>query len=72
LLGLELRFDVFNVILKCAQNGVLMLDAGRNVLRFLPPIVITQTQVDKAIAVLDAALEEEENARANPSGSAAN
>jgi len=72
MLGMELRFDVFNVILKCAQNGVLMLDAGRNVLRFLPPIVITQTQVDKAIAVLDAALEEEENARANPSGSAAN
>jgi acetylornithine/LysW-gamma-L-lysine aminotransferase len=67
MLGMELRFDVYNVIQRCAQNGVLILDAGRNVLRFLPPIVITQPQIDKAIAVLDAALEEEENARANPS-----
>jgi len=67
MLGLELRFDVYNIVQKCAQNGVLILDAGRNVLRFLPPLVITKKQIDKAIAVLDAALEEEENARANPS-----
>jgi len=72
MLGMELRFDVLNVILKCAEKGVLMLDAGRNVLRFLPPIVITKEQVDKAIAVLDVVLEEEENARANPSATAAN
>lgn len=67
MLGMELRFDVYNVLQRCAQNGVLILDAGRNVLRFLPPIVITKGQVDKAISVLDMALEEEENARANPS-----
>jgi acetylornithine/LysW-gamma-L-lysine aminotransferase len=72
MLGMELRFDVYNVLMKCAQNGVLILDAGRNVLRFLPPLVITKVQVDKAIAVLDAALEEEENARTNPSSTAPN
>ncbi len=74
MLGMELRFDVYNVIQRCAANGVLILDAGRNVLRFLPPLVITKAQVDKAIVVLDAALGDEENARANPnsSGSAAN
>ncbi|MFB3888776.1 MAG: aspartate aminotransferase family protein [Candidatus Bathyarchaeia archaeon] len=65
MLGVELRFDVLNIILRAAERGVLILDAGRNVLRFLPPIVITQEQVDKAIAVLDWALEEEENARAS-------
>jgi len=63
MLGMELRFEVFNIILKAAEKGVLILDAGRNVLRFLPPIVITKAQVDKAIAVLDTVLEEEENAR---------
>ena len=65
MLGVELRFEVFNIIFKAAERGVLILDAGRNVLRFLPPMVITKVQVDKAIAVLDAALEEEENARAS-------
>ena len=65
MLGVELRFDVFNIIVKCAERGVLILDAGRNVLRFLPPIVITKQQIDHALAVLDGVLEEEENARAS-------
>jgi acetylornithine/LysW-gamma-L-lysine aminotransferase len=65
MLGVELRFDVLNVILRAAERGVLMLDAGRNVLRFLPPLVITKTQIDKVITVLDTVLEEEENARAS-------
>jgi acetylornithine/LysW-gamma-L-lysine aminotransferase len=72
MIGVELRFDVLNIILKCADKGVLMLDAGRNVLRFLPPIIITKPQVDKALAVLDEVLGEEENARANQSGTSAN
>jgi acetylornithine/LysW-gamma-L-lysine aminotransferase len=72
MLGMELRFDVYSILLNCAERGVLMLDAGRNVLRFLPPIVITKEQVDKAIAVLDAVLEEEENARTNTSSTTAN
>jgi LysW-gamma-L-lysine/LysW-L-ornithine aminotransferase len=72
MLGVELRFDVFNIIVKCAERGVLILDAGRNVLRFLPPLVITQAQVDKAISVLDVVLGEEENARANQSSTSAN
>ncbi len=64
MLGVELRFDALNIVLKCADRGVLILDAGRNVLRFLPPVVITKEQVDKAIAVLDTTLGEEEHARA--------
>jgi acetylornithine/LysW-gamma-L-lysine aminotransferase len=70
MLGMELRYDVLNVILKALDNGVLVLDAGRTVLRFLPPLVIEKAQIDKALSVLDAALEEEENARA--SGAVAN
>ena len=64
MIGVELRFDVHNVIMKCSDKGVLILDAGRNVLRFLPPLVISKFQVDKAIAVLDTVLGDEENARA--------
>jgi acetylornithine/LysW-gamma-L-lysine aminotransferase len=70
MLGMELRYDVLNVILKSLENGVLVLDAGRTVLRFLPPLVIEKAQIDKALAVLDAALGEEENART--SGAPAN
>jgi acetylornithine/N-succinyldiaminopimelate aminotransferase len=41
------------------NNGVLVLDAGRNVVRFLPPLVIEKEQIDKVVEVLDSALEKE-------------
>jgi acetylornithine/LysW-gamma-L-lysine aminotransferase len=63
MIGVELRFDVLNILLKTMSRGVLILDAGRNVLRFLPPLVIEKEQIDKALSVLDSVLGEEENAR---------
>ena len=59
MLGMELRFDVLNIILKAMDKSVLILDAGRNVLRFLPPLVIEKEQIDKVVAILDTILEEE-------------
>jgi acetylornithine/succinyldiaminopimelate/putrescine aminotransferase len=53
MLGLELRVEVLNVILEAVRKGVLLLDAGRNVLRFLPPFIITEKEVDEVIVVLD-------------------
>lgn len=59
MLGMELRFDVLNIILECMARGVLVLDAGRNVLRFLPPLVIEREQIDRVIEVLDEVMGEE-------------
>jgi acetylornithine/LysW-gamma-L-lysine aminotransferase len=67
MLGMELRFDVHNVILKTQSKGVLVLDAGRTVVRLLPPLVIEKTQIDQVITVLDTVLGEEENERASSS-----
>jgi acetylornithine/LysW-gamma-L-lysine aminotransferase len=63
MLGIELRFDVLNILLKMLERGVLVLDAGKTVVRFLPPLVIEKSQIDTAITALDAVLGEEENAR---------
>jgi acetylornithine/LysW-gamma-L-lysine aminotransferase len=60
MLGMEFRYDVRNIILKTMEKGVLVLDAGRNVLRFLPPLVIEKEQIDKAVSVLDEVIGEEE------------
>jgi len=70
MLGIEVKFDVLNTVIKVAEKGVLILDAGRNVLRFLPPLVIEKDQIDTTITVLDSVLEEEEDART--SGASAN
>jgi LysW-gamma-L-lysine/LysW-L-ornithine aminotransferase len=59
MIGMELRFDVYNILLDCMEQGVLVLDAGRNVVRFLPPLVIEKGQIDKVVEVLDSALEKE-------------
>ena len=63
MIGVELRFDVLNILLKSMDKGVLILDAGRNILRFLPPLVIKREHIDRVIATLDTVLEEEENER---------
>jgi acetylornithine/LysW-gamma-L-lysine aminotransferase len=65
MLGVELRYDVLNVILKAVARGVLVLDAGRTVVRLLPPLVIEKEQINRAVAVLDEVLGEEENERAS-------
>jgi LysW-gamma-L-lysine/LysW-L-ornithine aminotransferase len=65
MLGMELRFDVHNIILKAASKGVLVLDAGRTVVRLLPPLVINKKQIDRAIKVLDEVLGDEESERAS-------
>jgi LysW-gamma-L-lysine/LysW-L-ornithine aminotransferase len=65
MLGMELRYDVYGVLAKAQNKGVLVIDAGRTVVRLLPPLVITKPQIDRAIKALDEALGEEENERAS-------
>jgi LysW-gamma-L-lysine/LysW-L-ornithine aminotransferase len=65
MLGIELRYDVYGVIAKTRNRGVLVIDAGRTVVRLLPPLVITKPQIDRAVKALDEALGEEENERAS-------
>ena len=67
MLGMELRYDVYGALKKTISKGVLVLDAGRTVIRLLPPLVINKPQIDRAVTAIDAALEEDENERASSS-----
>lgn len=59
MIGMEMRFDVYNILLGCMNNGVLVLDAGRNIVRFLPPLVIEKEQIEKVVDTLDVVMEKE-------------
>ena len=59
MIGMEMRFDVYNIILGCMDRGALILDAGRNVLRFLPPLVIEKEQIDRVVDILDLVMGED-------------
>jgi acetylornithine/LysW-gamma-L-lysine aminotransferase len=53
MLAIELRKDVYDIIQKAMDNGLLILSAGRTVLRFLPPLIVTKKEIDQAINILD-------------------
>ncbi len=63
MLGMEMRFDVYSILQSVLQNGVLMLDAGRNVLRFLPPLSIRKEHIDRVVTCLKSVLVKEQLAK---------
>ena len=52
LIGLELNAPVKQVIHKAAQAGVLLISAGDNTLRLVPPLVIAAHEIDRAVDVI--------------------
>jgi acetylornithine/LysW-gamma-L-lysine aminotransferase len=63
MIGMQLRFDILNILQNSLKRNVLLLDAGRTVIRFLPPLVITREQLDRVVNVLDTVIGEEESER---------
>ncbi|MEJ2261001.1 MAG: aspartate aminotransferase family protein [Nitrosopumilaceae archaeon] len=59
-IGVELKFEVRDILMNLIKEGVLMLYSGRNILRILPPLVITEEDITKVLQSLDAVLTEEE------------
>jgi acetylornithine/N-succinyldiaminopimelate aminotransferase len=56
LLGIECKKPVADVIAACREQGLIILRAGTDVLRFLPPLIITKAQVNEALKKLDRGL----------------
>ena len=53
MLAAELKIPVKDVIMKGFDQNLVLLYAGLNVLRFLPPLVITTEQIDAVVERLD-------------------
>jgi acetylornithine/LysW-gamma-L-lysine aminotransferase len=63
MIGVELKFEVRDILMNLIKEGVLMLYSGRNILRILPPLVITEEDITKVLQSLDSVLTEEEKKR---------
>ena len=46
-----------DVVLKALENGLLLVGAGNNVVRFFPPFNVTNDEIDKAISILEKVFE---------------
>ncbi len=56
MVGVELRVRVGPLLAALAQVGVLALTAGPTVMRFLPPLVITEEEIDAVVERVEAIL----------------
>jgi acetylornithine/LysW-gamma-L-lysine aminotransferase len=63
MLGVELRFDVKDILFDGIRRGLLILYSGRNILRLLPPLVMDETTVSRAVDIIDIILTNEEKRR---------
>jgi len=60
MIGIEMKFEVKDILMGLMKKGVLMLYSGRNILRILPPLVISEEDITKVLHALDSVLSEEE------------
>ncbi len=63
MIGIEMKFEVKDILMGLIKKRVLMLYSGRNILRILPPLVISEDDVTKVLHALDSVLTEEEEKR---------
>jgi len=66
LLGIELSLRVQPYLEALRERGVLALPAGPNVIRLLPPLVISEEQLERALDVVEEVLLEEASADLTP------
>ncbi|TWI57212.1 acetylornithine transaminase [Halalkalibacter nanhaiisediminis] len=52
MLGIACQIEVAPIITACREKGLLVLPAGPNVLRILPPLIVTQQELEKAVSIL--------------------
>jgi acetylornithine/LysW-gamma-L-lysine aminotransferase len=56
MVGVELRGRASPLLAALAREGVLALTAGPTVMRFLPPLVITEEEIDTVVERVEAVL----------------
>ena len=56
ILAVELTVPGAEFVLKCMEKGLLINCTNGNVLRFVPPLILTRQDVDKAVGILDEVL----------------
>jgi acetylornithine/LysW-gamma-L-lysine aminotransferase len=68
MIGVEMKYEVKDILFDGISEGVLLLYSGRNILRFLPPLVFSEADITKVLEVLDRLFTREEERRKNVQG----
>ncbi|KAK6359460.1 acetylornithine aminotransferase [Orbilia brochopaga] len=57
ILGVQLTRDPAGIVTECRERGLLILTAGVNTLRIVPPLVITDGEIQEGLGILEGVLE---------------
>jgi len=60
MIGVQLNSPGAEIVNKCLENGLRINCTQGTVLRFMPPMIATKSQIDQAIEILDGVLSEDE------------
>ncbi|MDE7268851.1 MAG: aspartate aminotransferase family protein [Acetatifactor sp.] len=55
--GLVFDRPVGEIITRAVEKGLLLINAGPNIIRFVPPLIITEQNIDDMIGILDTCIE---------------
>ncbi|MTI18766.1 aspartate aminotransferase family protein [Rhodobacteraceae bacterium RKSG542] len=55
MLGIKCKGELGPILQSCRDNGVLPVPAGDNILRIMPPLVISEDEIDQLVSMLDVA-----------------
>lgn len=58
--GLEFSMPVKDIVANCIDSGLMLISAGTQIVRFVPPLVITKSDVDKMLEILTSVLDKVE------------
>jgi len=58
--GLEWDGPVAGIVRRAMEKGLLLVSAGPNVVRFVPPLIVSETELHQALLIVEACLAEEE------------
>lgn len=56
--GLVFNRPVGDIITKALEKGLILINAGTNIIRFVPPLIITKKNIDDMIVILKTCLDE--------------
>ncbi len=68
MIGIEMKFEVKDILMDGISEGVLLLYSGRNIIRLLPPLVLSEQDITKVLEVLDRLMVRETERRKNVQG----
>lgn len=52
MLGIQVTGDLGTIITQARKNGLIVLTAGSDVIRLLPPLTITEEEIERAVSIL--------------------